>query len=166
MNVMYAIKNRRSIRKYHVKPLPEKDMMEILEVARLAPSGSNRQPWEMIVIQDLERKRELVPLCKNQKFIEDCSVFLVGIDDPNQKWQRVDLAIAFDHITLAAMEKGLGTCWIGAFDGKAIGQYLEVPEGKVVTACMTLGYPAETPGSRHRKEGEELYHWEKYGGKR
>lgn len=166
MNVANAIRNRRSIRKYHPKPIPERDLMEILEVARLAPSGANRQPWEIIIIRDQEKKKELVPLCKNQKFIEDCSVFLVGIDDPDQKWQRVDLAIAFDHITLAAVEKGLGTCWIGAFDREGIGESLGVPEGRVVTACMTLGFPAEDPEPRHRKESEELFHWERYGGGR
>jgi nitroreductase len=139
--------------------------MELLEVARLAPSGANRQPWEIILVRDETRKKELVPLCKDQKFIADCSVLLVGVDNPEQKWQRVDLAIAFDHITLAAVEKGLGTCWIGAFDREAVARYLKVPEGKVVTACLTLGYPAEDPEPRHRKEMVDLFHWEEYGGK-
>ncbi|NYT11243.1 MAG: nitroreductase [Methanomassiliicoccales archaeon] len=164
MNVLNAIKKRRSIRKYTKKPILEKDLRELLEVARLAPSGSNRQPWEIILVRDETRKKELVPLCKDQKFIADCSVLLVGVDNPEQKWQRVDLAIAFDHIALAAVEKGLGTCWIGAFDREAVARYLKVPEGKVVTACLTLGYPAEDPEPRHRKEMEDLFHWEEYGG--
>lgn len=166
MSVMSTIKKRRSIRNYQRKPLPEKDLMEILDIARLAPSGSNRQPWEMIVVQDEERKKGVVPLCKGQKFIADCSAFIVGIDDPGQKWARVDLAIAFDHITLAAVEKGLGTCWIGAFNREAVAEYFKVPEGKVVTACMTLGYPAEIPEPRHKKEMGELFHWEEYGRER
>lgn len=116
------------------------------------------------MVRDETRKKELVPLCKDQKFIADCSVLLVGVDNPEQKWQRVDLAIAFDHIALAAVEKGLGTCWIGAFDREAVARYLKVPEGKVVTACLTLGYPAEDPEPRHRKEMEDLFHWEEYGG--
>ncbi|HUV25470.1 MAG TPA: nitroreductase family protein [Methanomassiliicoccales archaeon] len=165
MNVLNAIKKRRSIRKYNKKPIPEKELMELLEVARLAPSGANRQPWEIILVRDEARKKALVPLCKDQKFIADCSVLLVGVDNPEQKWQRVDLAIAFDHITLAAVEKGLGTCWIGAFDREAVARFLKVPEGKVVTACLTLGYPAEEPEPRHRKEMDDLFHWEEYGDK-
>jgi nitroreductase len=165
LNVLNAIKKRRSIRKYNKKPIPEKELMELLEVARLAPSGANRQPWEIILVRDEARKKALVPLCKDQKFIADCSVLLVGVDNPEQKWQRVDLAIAFDHITLAAVERGLGTCWIGAFDREAVARYLKVPEGKVVTACLTLGYPAEEPEPRHRKEMDDLFHWEEYGGK-
>jgi nitroreductase len=164
LNVKNAIRKRRSIRRYQRKPLPEKELMDILEAARLAPSGSNRQPWQMIVVRDEERKRGLVPLCKNQEFIADCSVLLVGLDDPKQKWARVDLTIAFDHISLAAVEMGLGTCWIGAFDRKAVGDYLMVPEPLVVTACMTLGYPAEEPEPRHRKDMEALFFWEEYGG--
>jgi nitroreductase len=165
LNVLNAIKKRRSIRKYNKKPIPEKELMELLEVARLAPSGANRQPWEIILVRDEAGKKALVPLCKDQKFIADCSVLLVGVDNPEQKWQRVDLAIAFDHITLAAVERGLGTCWIGAFDREAVARYLKVPEGKVVTACLTLGYPAEEPEPRHRKEMDDLFHWEEYGGK-
>lgn len=166
MPVMSAIKNRRSIRRYKRKKIPENDLMKILEAARLAPSGANRQFWKMIVVQDEERKRGLVPLCKNQKFIEECSAFIAGIDDPSQKWYRVDVAIALDHLTLAAYSKGLGTCWIGAFDPEKVAEYLGVPKGQVVTVCMTLGYPDEAPEERTRKPAEELFYWEKYGGKK
>jgi nitroreductase len=160
---MSAIERRRSIRRYQGRDIPEKDLMEVLEAARLSPSGANRQPWQMIIVRDKERKKGLVPLCKNQEFIGDCSAFIVGLDDPEQKWARMDLAIAFDHISLAAVEKGLGTCWIGAFDPEAVGKYLMVPEPLVVTACMTLGYPAEEPEPRHRKDMESLFFWEEYG---
>lgn len=163
---MSAMRNRRSIRKYKKKRIPESDLTEVLEAARLAPSGANRQFWKMIVVQDAERKRGLVPLCKNQKFIEECSAFIAAVDDPSQKWYRVDVAIALDHLTLAAHAKGLGTCWIGAFDPEKVAEYLGVPKGKVVTVCMTLGYPDEAPEERTRKPTEELFYWEKYGDKR
>lgn len=163
---MDAIEGRRSIRKYKKKMILENDLMEILEAARLAPTGANRQFWKMIVVLDDAKKRALVSLCKGQKFIEDCSAFIAGVDDLSQKWNRVDLAIAFDHLTLAAHSKGLGTCWIGAFDPEKVAEYLEVPKGQVVTACMTLGYPDEAPDARSRKPIEELFHWEKYGGRK
>jgi nitroreductase len=163
---MSAMRNRRSIRKYKKKRIPESDLTEVLEAARLAPSGANRQFWKMIVVQDAERKRGLVPLCKNQKFIEECSAFIAAVDDPSQKWYRVDVAIALDHLTLAAHAKGLGTCWIGTFDPEKVAEYLGVPKGKVVTVCMTLGYPDEAPEERTRKPTEELFYWEKYGDKR
>ncbi|MBC7108115.1 MAG: nitroreductase family protein [Methanomassiliicoccales archaeon] len=165
MGVMDVIRGRRSIRKYKKKPIPEDLLTEILEAARLAPSGANRQFWKLIVVRDEERKKGLVPLCRDQKFIEDCSAFIAAVDDPSQKWYRVDVAIALDHLSLAAAEKGLGTCWIGAFDPEKVAEYLGVPKGLVVTVCMTLGYPAESPEPRPRKPLEELVFWEKYGEK-
>jgi nitroreductase len=68
-----------------------------------------------------------------------------------------------DHVTLEAHSKGLGTCWIGAFDREKVGALLGVPAEKAVTACMTLGYPDEEPDARPRKPAEELFHRDRYG---
>ncbi len=163
MDVTTAIRTRRSIRKYKRKDIPENVLREILEVARTAPSAANRQPWELIVVKDSKLRAELVPLCKNQKFVEDCSVFLVALEDPEQKWCRIDLAIMMDQITLAAHEKGLGTCWIGAFDKDKVGELLGVPATRTVAVCLTVGYPDESPEARPRKPMEELVHYNRYG---
>jgi nitroreductase len=163
MDVGTAIRTRRSVRRYKRKEIPDGTLRDILEAARLAPSAANRQAWEMIVVKDPGLKAELVPLCKNQKFIGDCSAFLVAIEDPSQRWSRVDAAIMLDHITLAAHEKGLGTCWIGAFDKVQVGSLLKVPPNKEIMACLTLGYPDEDPDARLRKPPEELFHVDHYG---
>lgn len=163
VEVMEAIRSRRSIRKFRSEELPQEHLEKLLEAARLAPSGANRQPWEMVVITDLKKMADLVPLCKNQKFITDCCLFLVGIDDPQQKWARVDVTIALDHVTLVAQELGLGTCWIGAFDGDKMGEYLKIPRGRSITVCLAVGYPDESPDARDRKLMESLFHKEEYG---
>ncbi len=163
MDVTTAIRTRRSIRKYKRKEIPENVLKELLEVARTAPSAANRQAWELIVVKDQKLKAELVPACKNQKFVEDCSVFLVALEDPEQKWSRVDVTIMMDHITLAAHEKGLGTCWIGAFDKDKVGTLLGAPANRTVAVCLTLGYPDESPEARPRKPLEELVHYDHYG---
>ncbi|MDW5562282.1 MAG: nitroreductase family protein [Methanomassiliicoccus sp.] len=163
MDVSTAIRTRRSIRRYKRKEIPDAELKEVLEAARLAPSAANRQAWEMIVVKDPKVRAELVPMCKNQKFVEECSVFLVAIEDPAQKWSRVDATIMLDHITLAAHDKGLGTCWIGAFDKAQVGALLQVPPGKEVMACLTLGYPDEDPDARPRKPSEELLYLNRYG---
>jgi nitroreductase len=164
MDVSSAIQKRRSIRKYKAKEIPHDLLMEVLESARQAPSGANRQPWQMIVVEDPERRKGLVPICKDQKFIADGGAFVAGIDDPAQKWARVDVAIAMENIALTAVEKGLGTCYIGAFDGEKLASYLSVPKPYVVTVCMVLGYPDESPEARSRKPMNELMHWERFGG--
>jgi nitroreductase len=163
MDVSTAIRTRRSVRRYKSKDIPEGVLQEVLEAARLAPSAANRQAWELIVVKDRQLKKELVPLCKNQKFVEECSVFLVAVEDPAQKWSRVDVSIMLDHVTLEAHEKGLGTCWIGAFDREEVGALLGVPTEKVVTACMTMGYADEEPEARPRKPAEELLYLDRYG---
>lgn len=163
MDVATAIRTRRSIRRYKRKDIPEDVLRDVLEAARLAPSAANRQAWELIVVKDRELRAQLVPLCKNQKFVEECPVFLVAIEDPSQKWSRVDATIMLDHVTLEAHEKGLGTCWIGAFDKAKVGELLKVPPNKEVMACLTLGYPDEDPDARPRKPLEDLMYIDHYG---
>lgn len=163
MDVSTAIRTRRSVRRYKRKDIPDEVLKDVLEAARLAPSAANRQAWEMVVVKDPQLRQELVPLCKNQRFVGECSVFLVAIEDPAQKWSRVDATIMLDHVTLEAHEKGLGTCWIGAFDKAQVGALLNVPPNKEVMACMTLGYPDEEPDARPRKPAEELLHIDRYG---
>lgn len=163
MEVIEAIRTRRSIRSYVQKPLESRHKDILLEAARLAPSGANRQPWQIVVVTNEQTLKELVPVCKNQDFVGQCSMFLVGVDDPNQKWSRVDLSIALDHVSLAAEELGLGTCWIGAFDQAKMAKLLGIPSDRIITVCMTVGYPAEEPAARSRKSNEELFYRERYG---
>ena len=166
MDTMETIKGRRSIRKYKPKEIPHEVLLQVLEAARLAPSGANRQPFQLIVVTDPKKKKDLVPLCKNQGFVEEASVFIAGVDDPQQKWSRVDLSIALDQLTLAAVEQGLGTCWVGAFDPEKLAIYLGVPKDKVITVCLALGYPDESPEARPRKTMNELVFWNSYGTRR
>jgi nitroreductase len=163
METMETIEGRRSIRKYRPDEVPRETLFQVLEAARLAPSGANRQPFQLIVVTDPEKKKGLVPLCKNQQFVGEAPVFIAGVDDPQQKWNRVDLTIALDHLTLAATAHGLGTCWVGAFDAEKLATYLDVPKNKVVTVCLSLGYPDETPEARPRKPLSELVFWNSFG---
>lgn len=163
MDVTGAIKARKSIRKFKRKEMPLELLDHILEMARTAPSGANRQPWEMVVVTDRQKLKDLVPICKEQAFVADCSAFLIGVDDPQQKWAKVDLTIALDHISLAAVEEGLGTCWIGAFDQAWMADFVGLPADRTVTVCMALGYPDETPPARGRKKTEDLFSWNRYG---
>jgi nitroreductase len=163
MEVSEAISKRRSIRKYKHKEMPKEDVLKLLEAARAAPSGANRQPWEIVAITDPLRLKEIVPVCKNQAFLADCSLFLVGLDDVEAKWARVDLAIALDHVTLMAEEMGLGSCWIGAFDADALAKFVSAPKNKIVTVCLAVGYPDEDPDARPRKPMEQLVSFGSYG---
>jgi nitroreductase len=163
MDVKAAIQARRSIRKYEDKPLPKELLDDLLESARLAPSANNAQKWSIIVVTDKELLQQLVPASGNQRFVGECSVYLVGVAEPGFFYSAIDMTIALDHLTLYAVEKGLGTCWVGDFDGNKVKEILNIPKEREVPICLTLGYPAQAPAARKRKKLSDLFQKEKWG---
>jgi len=162
MEVAEAIRRRRSIRKWQDRPVPREVLEQLLDAARLAPSGRNGQQWEIVCVTDRARLRELVPACGGQEHVGQAGALLFIVNDPSAKWRHVDPAIALDHVTLRAVDMGLGTCWIGAFDEHEVRRILGVPEGKLLVIGMTVGYPAEDPAPRSRRPLDTAVHWERY----
>ena len=151
MEVFEAIRLRRSVRAYRAEPIPREVMERMLQVLRLAPSACNYQPWKFVIVTDEQLRRDLGEACRGQTFVGEAPVVVVGCGSPGEAYKGmggsgnsvdVDLAIALDHLTLAAAAEGLGTCWIGAFDEEAVKKLLHVPEDVKVVAITPLGYPA------------------------
>ncbi|OGS43797.1 MAG: hypothetical protein A3K76_04970 [Euryarchaeota archaeon RBG_13_57_23] len=163
MEVKDAIKARRSIREYQSKDIPRDVLEELLDAARLAPSSSNLQAWNIVVVTDDAVRSSLVPASGNQSFVGQCSAYLVGVAEDD--YNAIDLAIALDHLSLRAVELGLGTCWIGDFDPEMVKNILGIPGNQKVHICMTLGYPAQNPSTRNRKQLDELFSRDKWGSK-
>lgn len=169
MDVYEAIKTRRSVRAYQDKPVPEDALNRILEAARLAPSASNRQDWKFIVVKDPETRKAIATAARNQQFIAEAPVVIVAVSlNPDRIMScevpayAVDLAIAVDHITLAATAEGLGTCWIGAFSQDEMKKILNVPDKYKIVTLTPLGYPADSPRPKVRKSLEEIVCYEKF----
>lgn len=148
MDVKKAIESRRSIRKYEKKEIPKQVLEDLLDTARMAPSSGNRQGWEIIVVTDGEMRKRLAPVSGGQDFVGECSAYLVGVSEPNLDFSPVDVAIALDHLSLRAVELGLGTCWIGDFEPLRVKEILGIPADHDVPVCMTLGYPSIIPEAR------------------
>lgn len=165
MDVFEAIKKRRSIRRYKREAkIPEEHLQKILEVARLAPSAGNRQPWRFVVVKDPDVKRKLAEACNNQTFIADAQVAIAAIGDPSaSRWYAQDPMIAVEHIVLEATELGYGTCWIGAFNEEAVKRVLNIPSELKVVCVIPIGVPDEEPSARPRKAVEEVFHLDKFG---
>jgi nitroreductase len=163
VKVAEAIHGRRSIRRYATKSIPEDVLDDLLDSMRLAPSSNNTQRWSMIVVTDEGLKKKLVPASGGQKFVGQCSAYLVGVAEPGAYYSAVDMTIALDHLTLRAVELGLGTCWIGDFDADKIKAILGIPKSREVPICMTLGYPAQNPAARRRKKLSSLFHDNRWG---
>ncbi len=162
MEVYDTIMDRRSIRTYKKELIPKDKIEKLLETARLAPSAANRQNWKFIVVENEQIKNQLVSACSNQSFVGTASHVIAGIGDPTQKWHQVDLAIALEHIVLEAVELGLGTCWIGAFNEEDVKKILKIPPDRKVVALLTVGVPDESPAARPRKALEEIIAYNEY----
>ena len=169
MNVVDAIKTRRSVRKYKPEPIPDDHLKTILESGRLAPSAGNKQPWRFIVVRDEEKKRELAEKASKQLWIGDAGAVVVALskpkDDPSvyERWVERDVMTAVEHMVLTAWELGYGTCWIGAFKQKDIKEALDIPEDYWVINLLPIGVPDQKPEPRGRKPFSELFYSEKYG---
>ena len=120
MDVMEAIEKRRSVRAYQNKLMPEEKLEKILEAARLAPSARNSQPHKFIIVKDPQLIKKIAKEATKYSFIGEAPVIIVAVAlNPDYVMSSgvpahpVDIAIAIDHMTLIAVEEGLGTCWIG-----------------------------------------------------
>lgn len=171
MKVLEVIKKRRSVRKYKEDPIPEKDLMRVLEAARLAPSGKNFQPWKFIIVKDKELKEKLAQASAGQFFMAEAPIIIVGCGFPDNcyahmgrymKSWSVDVTIALEHLILQAQEEGLGTCWIGSFEEEEVKAILNIPENVKVLALTPLGYPDEIPRFRRRKSLDEIISYDRF----
>jgi nitroreductase len=149
MDVFEAIKKRKSVRAYLDKPIEEEKLNAVLEAGRLAPSASNRQEWRFVIVRDGKVRRKLGEAANGQSFAGEAPVVIVAcaVTDEHvmscgQPCYPIDVTIALDHISLAAVEQGLGTCWIGAFNEAKVKEILGIPEEVRVVELMPIGYPA------------------------
>ena len=169
MNVYEAIRNRKSVRAYQDKLVPQEVLTRILDAGRIAPSGGNRQPWKFVVVTDIKTRKKLIEAANNQHFVGEAPVVIAAVGLYPDKIMAcgipgdpVDVAIAVDHMTLAAVEEGLGTCWIGAFSQEKVCQILGIPTSFKVIELLTIGYPADSPRPKSRKSLEEIVCYEKF----
>jgi len=172
-----VVATRRSVRSYASREVADAVVEKVLDTARLAPSGNNRQPWRFIVVRNAATRQALVPLCHNQAFIAEAPVVVVACAVDIKRnyggymgWGSVlvDVAIAVDHLTLAARAEGLGTCWIGAFDNAGVKKLLGIPDDVNVVALTPLGYPASKTAfsaQTSRVSLSEIVMKERWGGR-
>jgi len=182
MNLMDAIRGRRSIRKYRPDPVPEEVLRTIMEAVRWSPSWANTQCWEIIAVKDPKLKSELAAtlIMKNPALsaITEAPIVIVlcgrkGVSGFKRgevatvkgDWLMFDTGIAMQTLCLAAHSMGLGTVIIGLFDNKKAEEILGVPQDREVVAMTPLGYPSAESVAPKRKEFSEFVFRERYGQK-
>lgn len=184
MEFSEVVTARRSVRKFDGRPIEDEALEYVLQAARVAPSASNKQRASFVVVRD-PAKLAVVGSPKSltdgrviNRFLAGAPAIIVACGERSGAatkyevdWWQVDTSIATEHLVLAAVDVGLGTCWIGLFDEPAVREAIGIPEKFGILALIAIGYPAEqmSTGERmtrtlvradHRKPMTELVHWD------
>lgn len=167
MSFIDIVKERYSVRSYADRKVEKEKLLQVLEAGRLAPTAVNYQPFHFIVLTEEAEKQKACEVYQ-RSWIKDAPVIIVACGDHRISWKRsdgkdhcdIDVAIAVDHMSLAAVAEGLGSCWVCAFDAKKLHGLLELPEYIEPIVLLPLGYPkAERTSHTNRKSMEELISW-------
>jgi nitroreductase len=160
MDFFEAVMKRRSIRSYTGETIPVADLEKIVDAGRLAPSGSNRQPWHFIVVTDQDK---ILQLSKAGAWSADASAMIAVVLDPSTSYWVEDGSAAIENILLAATALGYGACWL---QGNAqpheeeFKQLLHVPVQFKLLSLVPIGVPAEKSTPKAKKPLNEVLHWE------
>ena len=164
MEFIDVINERYSVRGYLDKEVEQEKLEYVLKAATIAPTGVNKQPFKVYVIDAKKYKEELSKIYKSSWFVEAPYVLAV-VALRNEAWVRpwdskniadIDATIVMDHMILAATDVGLGTCYIGAFKKNYAHQFLELDETEEAVLFTPLGYPNAEPRETPRKELDEF----------
>ena len=157
-------KERYSVRKYENRPVEKDKIMQVLEAARYAPSAVNKQPVRFTVVTDPGKIEELIE-AYDRAWSRKAPAVIVAIGDHEESYKRkdgkdhcdIDVAIAVDHLILAAAEIGLGTCWVCAFDKGIVSKALDLPENQEPIVMIPIGYPDHSARpEKKRKSMDEI----------
>lgn len=161
MQFIELAKKRYSCRTYQTKPVEKETMDQILEAAHVAPTGANRQPQRLIVVQT---KAGLEKLSSGAN-LHGAPAAIIVCGDTEKAWRRsydqkqiaeIDATIVTDHMMLAATDLGLGSVWICHFDPAAVRSAFLIPETWEIVNILALGYPDDTPKSPDHHNTERM----------
>lgn len=172
MNIYELIKERRTIRKFTQKKIGREVLEKLIDCARLAPSGSNLQPLKYVIVDDETQTDRLfehvawagyITPAGNPGDNEHPTAYIIILNDTEirKSGYELDAGAAAQNIFLAALEEGIGTCWMGAINRDEIRKLFNIPEKYIINTLIALGYPAESPVSEEECGAIKYYKDEK-----
>lgn len=184
MELLEAIKIRRSIRAFQDRPVEDEKLRVLLEAMQAAPSWANMQCWRFVVVKDEATRQKLSDLSYVESFlaprgyktnpaqagIAEAPVVIVACADPeksgtlwDQQYYMTDMGIAAQNLMLAACDLGLGTVFVGVFDEILVRELLNIPSNIRVVGIFPVGYPSqEKKGGQKRNPLEDFVYYEKW----
>lgn len=164
-DILSLARERFSARKFTTEPVSEEDLAYVMECVRLAPSACNRQPWKWLIVRSEEAKAQL-RVCYDREWFKTAPMYIVGMKNVEENWVRkyddkphgdIDVAIAAEHLCLAATERGLGTCWVCAYDSNKM-KKLFPRDGFEAVVIIPIGHIADDclRNEKNRKEMKEI----------
>ncbi|UKK49918.1 nitroreductase family protein [Prevotella sp. E13-17] len=163
MTLLDLVRKRYSCRSYKEENVEQEKLEYVMECVRMAPSAVNKQPWMFRIITNEEEKIKLRE-CYRGSWFGSAPVYIICSILHDQEWVRrdgkhhgdIDIAIAVEHLCLAATEQGLGTCWVCNFDAEKCKQLFQLDENEEPAVLIPIGYPADEPNEKIRKNMNEI----------
>ena len=163
MDFLELVKDRYSCRAYKALDVEKEKLDYILECVRFAPSAVNRQPWRFHVIRKEEDKEKLQQ-CYSRDWFKTAPMYIIASVLHDEEWVRadgkhhgdIDIAIAVEHLCLAATEQGLATCWVCNFDAELCKKSFGLVDNEEAAVLIPIGYPADEIKEKKRKAIDEI----------
>ena len=171
MDLMEALRTRRSVRQWESDPVPDETLKKLVQAASWAPSGSNNQPWAFVIIREqgrLKRLRAAAPGIAGRA----AAVVLICLDrrrgDSEVGTSEYDmvhmgLGAAMQNLLLAAHDQGLGACAIGSFHHASLASIVSLPPHLELKLLIALGHPVRQPDAPALRPLNEVCYFEEVG---
>lgn len=166
MDVIRAVKDRRSIRSFLQKDIPEDVLSRLIDALIWVPSAGNLQSRKFYFIKDARTKKQIAVAALNQNFLAQAPVVIICCTDSRisirygqrgiELYSIQDVAVSVMAMMLVAVENGLGTCWVGAFHEQEVSEILDLPENLRPVAIVPVGYPEKIPKPTSRLSAKEI----------
>ena len=158
------VKNIYSCRAYQLRNIEKEKLDYLMECVRMAPSAVNKQPWRFHIVCNDEDKSKLQQ-CYNREWFTTAPLYIIASVLHDEEWVRadgkhhgdIDIAIAVEHLCLAATEQELGTCWVCNFDASLCKELFAMPENEEPCVIIPIGYPADERKEKKRKEMDDIF---------
>lgn len=168
MEVMKAIKGRRSVRRFSDTPVRDNTIKDLIDAGQWAPSACNKQLWQFVIIRNRETLRKIVEQGHAVHFLRKAPVVIYVLYQKEAITRRsaniMSGSAAIQNMLLRAHETGLGSCWVNQLgDEQVVRRLLRIPDDMIIVSAVAFGYPAERPKPPRRRDIKSLVHLERYG---